>query len=181
MYKDRLEVLSPGGLYGDVTLDSISEPGSTSTRNQTLAKLLECTPFRNATVAENRGTGYSLINRLLLDNGNGEPEIYSTLNLFSVTFRSADTSKLPDSRRDPRYAGWSDRPDIDYSAAQGLINGQLPTPAHPKIVPFPKTASKRKSSATKRCTSDISKIFPDWGLPLRGSPDWMFLGLRTCR
>ena len=28
MYKDRLEVLSPGGLYGDVTLDSISEPQS---------------------------------------------------------------------------------------------------------------------------------------------------------
>lgn len=138
MYKDRLEVLNPGGLYGDVTLHSLSSPGATSTRNQTLAKLLECTPFRNATVAENRGTGYSLINRLLQDNGNGEPEIYSTLNTFSVTFRSSDTSRLPDSRRDPRYAGWSDRPDIDYSARQGLSNGQQAAISHPKIVPFPK-------------------------------------------
>lgn len=164
MYKDRLEVLSPGGLYGDVTLDSISEPGSTSTRNQTLAKLLECTPFRNATVAENRGTGYSLINRLLLDNGNGEPEIYSTLNLFSVTFRSADTSKLPDSRRDPRYAGWGDRPDIDYSAAQGLINGQPPpTPAHPKIVPFPKSNIKAEELSDEEMYERYLKDIPGLG------------------
>ena len=163
MYKDRLEVLSPGGLYGDVTLDSISEPGSTSTRNQTLAKLLECTPFRNATVAENRGTGYSLINRLLLDNGNGEPEIYSTLNLFSVTFRSADTSKLPDSRRDPRYAGWGDRPDIDYSAAQGLINGQPPKPAHPKIVPFPKNSIKTEELSDEEMYERYLKDIPGLG------------------
>lgn len=163
MYKDRLEVLSPGGLYGDVTLDSISESGSTSTRNQTLAKLLECTPFRNATVAENRGTGYSLINRLLLDNGNGEPEIYSTLNLFSVTFRSADTSKLPDSRRDPRYAGWGDRPDIDYSAAQGLINGQPPKPAHPKIVPFPKNSIKTEELSDEEMYERYLKDIPGLG------------------
>lgn len=139
MYKDRLEILNPGGLYGDVILQSLSSPGATSTRNQTLAKLLECTPFHGGMVAENRGTGYSLINRLLLDNGNGEPEIYSTLNTFCVTFRSSDTSKLPDSRRDPRYARWSNRPDADYSAPQGLSHGELTATPHPKIIPFPQS------------------------------------------
>ncbi|MBT1174876.1 putative DNA binding domain-containing protein [Bifidobacterium sp. LC6] len=140
MYKDRLEILNPGGLYGNVTLQSLSSPGATSTRNQTLAKLLECTPFHGGMVAENRGTGYSLINRLLQDNGNGEPEIYSTLNTFCVTFRSADTSHLPDSRRDPKYATWSDRPDVDYSAKRGLSHGESATTPRPKIIPFPQNA-----------------------------------------
>ncbi|PLS25582.1 putative DNA binding domain-containing protein [Bifidobacterium imperatoris] len=140
MYKDRLEILNPGGLYGDVTLQSLSSPGATSTRNQTLAKLLECTPFHGGMVAENRGTGYSLINHLLQDNGNGEPEIYSTLNTFCVTFRSADTSQLPDSRRDPRYAKWSDRPDVDYSAKQGSSPRESATTPRPKIIPFPQSA-----------------------------------------
>ncbi|KAB7790956.1 ATP-binding protein [Bifidobacterium leontopitheci] len=139
MYTDRLEVLSPGGLYGAVTADTIGSPGTTSTRNQTLAKLLELTPFRGGTIAENRGTGFELIASSLRENGNGEPQISSTLTAFRVTFRSSDTSTLPDSRRDPRYAGWQHHNGTDYSASRGLDHGGMPRPAHPIVVPFPRS------------------------------------------
>ncbi|KFJ00952.1 ATP-binding protein [Bifidobacterium stellenboschense] len=137
MYADRLEILSPGGLYGAVTTDTIGMPGATSTRNQTLAKLLELTPFHGGTVAENRGTGFELITATLTENGNGAPEIADTLTAFRMTFRSADTARLPDSRRDRRYAAQGEQADVDYSASVGLDHGKVPKPTHPKIVPFP--------------------------------------------
>ena len=59
LYPDRLEVASPGGLYGPIAPeDLLAEPVSSS-RNQFLAKLLEdvVVPGTNRTVCENRGSG----------------------------------------------------------------------------------------------------------------------------
>ncbi|MCH9276456.1 putative DNA binding domain-containing protein [Bifidobacterium amazonense] len=124
MYKDRLEILSIGGLYGNVTPETIGEPGVSSTRNQTLAKLLESTPFRDGVVAENRGTGFDLIDTLLQDNGNGSPLIQNSLTMFSLTFHSADTAILPGNRRDPEYAEWGNRPENGYDTVQTPSAGQ---------------------------------------------------------
>lgn len=94
MYADRLEVLSPGGLYGAVTVDTIGEVGASSTRNQHLALLLETTPYEEGGfVAENRGTGFSLIESELRAFGMEPPEVVDRPSLFSLTMKKRDSSR----------------------------------------------------------------------------------------
>jgi len=50
LFSDRLEVLSPGGLFGDVTVETLEE--RQSTRNRRLMQLLE-----QLRLVENRGSG----------------------------------------------------------------------------------------------------------------------------
>src|SRR5450756_2427196 len=50
LFADRLEVRSPGGLFGDVTVDTL-EDGQT-TRNRRLMQMME-----DLNLVENRGTG----------------------------------------------------------------------------------------------------------------------------
>lgn len=88
LYADRLEVLSPGGLYGVVTVENLGESGVSATRNMTLSSLLEVTPFAGGYVAENRGTGFQLMTALLEGNGNGRAEVRDSLSLFRLTFHS---------------------------------------------------------------------------------------------
>lgn len=100
MYRDRLEILSPGGLYGPVTVESLGEPGISATRNRTLAALMETIPFRDGFIAENRGTGYQLITSLLKSGGNGRPEVRDTLSAFTIAFRAAYTGRIAGSDAD---------------------------------------------------------------------------------
>lgn len=87
MYADRLEVLNPGGLYGAVTVDLLGEPGASSTRNQHLALLLETTPYgEGGYVAENRGTGFQLMEAELAAAGMASPRAVDRPSLFSLTF-----------------------------------------------------------------------------------------------
>lgn len=87
LYSDRLEVLSPGGLYGAVTVDTLGELGASSTRNQHLSALLEVVPYpgEGGYVAENRGTGFQLIERSLADAGMEPPVVSDRPSLFSLT------------------------------------------------------------------------------------------------
>lgn len=96
LYSDRLEVLSPGGLYGNVTVETLGEAGASSTRNQFLSALLETAPFGNGEfVAENRGTGMQLIKRELEQAGMQKPVIRDTLSSFCITFRKSNDSPSP--------------------------------------------------------------------------------------
>ena len=61
LYDNRLEFLSPGGLYGTVTAATVASAGYSSTRNQYLADILESTPYEGGFVAENRGAGFKLM------------------------------------------------------------------------------------------------------------------------
>lgn len=85
LYPDRLEVLSPGGLYGSVTLENLGEVGESSHRNQCLAKLLESVPYEEGgSVAENRGMGLNLIKAELEECGMPAPIIISTPSRFRI-------------------------------------------------------------------------------------------------
>lgn len=99
LYADRLEVLSPGGLYGAVTVDMLGEVGASSTRNQHLAALLETTPYDGGGyVAENRGTGLILIGEELRAAGMDPIEVTDRPSLFSLTMRrraSAAAERMP--------------------------------------------------------------------------------------
>ncbi|MDR1540485.1 MAG: hypothetical protein LBU32_21290 [Clostridiales bacterium] len=55
MYRDRLEIISPGGLYGKITIDSLGKVHP-DTRNIALANILE-----RMLVTENRYPGIPTI------------------------------------------------------------------------------------------------------------------------
>ena len=88
LYVDRLEIINPGGLYGNVTLRSLGKDGVSASRNQHLANLLESTPYTDGTfVAENRGTGYQTIEAELSDALMPAPVPNDTIASFSLTFQ----------------------------------------------------------------------------------------------
>ncbi|WP_115685421.1 ATP-binding protein [Corynebacterium senegalense] len=109
MFVDRLEISSPGGLYGGVTVNNLGEPGVSSTRNQRIATLLEDVRFPGGgAVAENRGTGIDAMRNALAKALMPEPVYTNTLNSFTVTF----------SRR--RVA-----PQERYGTARDVVQGHL--------------------------------------------------------
>jgi ATP-dependent DNA helicase RecG len=72
VFPDRVEVSSPGGLFGNISLEGLGESGTSSSRNPRLAALLQEVgdPVTGRPVAENRGSGVSLmIDRVRHDTG----------------------------------------------------------------------------------------------------------------
>jgi ATP-dependent DNA helicase RecG len=86
VFPDRAEVSSPGGLFGNVRLEGLGESGTSSSRNPRLAALLQEVgdPVTGRPVAENRGSGVSLmIDRVRQDTG-VVPIFTANLDLFRV-------------------------------------------------------------------------------------------------
>lgn len=99
LYDDRLEVVSPGGLYGTVTSESLGTPGYSSARNQYLLSLLENVPFSGGYIAKNRNGGYQLICDEMSRAGMSRPKAEDFISSFMVTlYATKETSdrKLPD-------------------------------------------------------------------------------------
>lgn len=81
MFADRLEVRSPGGLFGNVTLENIEEEHST--RNARLMRMME-----DLHIVENRGSGIKAMVRALRD-ANLEPPSFDDRRVsFLVMFRN---------------------------------------------------------------------------------------------
>lgn len=104
MFIDRLEITSPGGLFGGVTVEKLGKEGLSSTRNQWLAMFLE--NVRGADgglVAENRGTGFAVIEQSLADALMPPVEIHESLTSFTVIFNRRRVAEKE------RYASAKDR------------------------------------------------------------------------
>ena len=69
-YRDRVEIASPGGLYGRMTEKNFGK-GDTDYRNPLLAEIMHHLGF-----AQRFGLGVPLARRLLAANGNPEPEFH---------------------------------------------------------------------------------------------------------
>lgn len=81
LFADRLEIQSPGGLYGSVTVETIED--NHSTRNKALVRFLE-----DFHVVENRGSGIPTMIRALRE-ANLEPPLFEDRRTsFWVTFRN---------------------------------------------------------------------------------------------
>lgn len=92
LYPDRLEISNPGGLYGSLTVDQLGQRGGTTSRNQSLSRILEEAPYtdvdgRRGKVVENRGTGYQIIRNSLASALMESPVIDNTLDGFRIVFR----------------------------------------------------------------------------------------------
>lgn len=91
MFPDRIEIESPGGLYGTISTDALQagDPSSSS-RNTALAKLLEDVIDKDGhAIAENRGTGIATMLRALRDAGLAPPEFDDQVRRFVVRFSNA--------------------------------------------------------------------------------------------
>ena len=89
LYPDRLEIVSPGGLFGVANTDLLTRTPITASRNATLCRLLEDVevPHSLRTVAENRGTGLIIVSSELARLGMPPIRITSTLTHFTVELR----------------------------------------------------------------------------------------------
>ena len=97
-FSDRLEIISPGGLYGMVTVDNIGTYGASSSRNQFLSRLLESVPYpmgyaESGFVVENKGTGFAQV-QATLKAQNMLPAIPDdSLSHFAVTIMKQRTKR----------------------------------------------------------------------------------------
>ncbi|WP_407316970.1 ATP-binding protein [Isoptericola halotolerans] len=87
LHPDRLEIRSPGGLYGGVSVEDLGEEGVTSSRNAVLASLLSDAymPGSAEIVAENRSSGVPTMVGLARAGGLPRPVFRSAVSTFVVT------------------------------------------------------------------------------------------------
>lgn len=90
LYPDRLEITSPGGLYGAIDPDRLFTAPVTAARNGHLAKLLRDLPASEGgrTISENFGTGLLAVAESLRSAGLAPPELEHSLTEFRVVFRN---------------------------------------------------------------------------------------------
>jgi ATP-dependent DNA helicase RecG len=81
MFADRLEVRSPGGLFGNVTVDNLEDEHST--RNARLMRMME-----DMQVVENRGSGISAMLHAMREANLEPPRFDDRRASFKVTFRN---------------------------------------------------------------------------------------------
>jgi ATP-dependent DNA helicase RecG len=82
MYRDRLEIISPGGLYGKITIDSLGKVRP-DTRNASLANILELLG-----VTENRYSGIPTIRHECRKLGIGAPVFEVRRGEFKVALKN---------------------------------------------------------------------------------------------
>ena len=88
VYPDRVEVHSPGGVWGGQSIDDLLRGGSHS-RNAVLANLLADAQLRGSheSVAENKGTGLRRMVGLMRNAGLPNPEFIDSVSEFVVVLR----------------------------------------------------------------------------------------------
>jgi len=83
-YDDRIEIISPGGPFGTVTVENFGQPGLADYRNPDLAEALHVLGF-----VQRFGVGIATARRELHANGNPPPEFEVNSSHVGVTLRPA--------------------------------------------------------------------------------------------
>jgi ATP-dependent DNA helicase RecG len=82
-YDDRIEINSPGGLYGDVTPENFGIPGITDYRNPNLAVTM-----KTFDIVQTFGRGIPIARDAMKKNGNPEPEFTADNTRVSCILRA---------------------------------------------------------------------------------------------
>jgi ATP-dependent DNA helicase RecG len=83
-YNDRVEIFSPGGPYGTVTVENFGQPGVTDYRNPILAEAMAGLGY-----VQRFGAGLPIARRVLADNGNAPAEFTPDPSFVAVVLRGA--------------------------------------------------------------------------------------------
>lgn len=81
-FDDRVEIHSPGGPYGQVTVETIGQPGLTDYRNPTLAEVLNRLGF-----VQRFGVGIQVSRDRLAQNGNPPLEFQASVSAVAAIIR----------------------------------------------------------------------------------------------
>lgn len=81
-FNDRIEINSPGGPYGNVTIANFGNPGITDYRNPNIADVLKTFGF-----IQTFGRGIAIANREMTRNGNDIPSFEVSQSAVSCTLR----------------------------------------------------------------------------------------------
>ena len=84
MYEDRIEIISPGTLYGTNRLDKLGTSTSMEVRNPNIVRILE----EKESVIENRHSGIPTMKREMRKYGLPDPEFYEERDSLKVIFRN---------------------------------------------------------------------------------------------
>jgi ATP-dependent DNA helicase RecG len=83
-FDDRIEVVSPGGPFGAVTVDNFGSPHLADYRNRNIAEAM-----RVLGLVQKFGAGIAITRKALADNGNPPPEFTVSASHVLVTLRCA--------------------------------------------------------------------------------------------
>ncbi len=86
-FNDRIEVLSPGGVFGVVTVENFGQPGLTDYRNPNLAEAMKHLGY-----VQRFGAGIPIAKRLLQAAGHPEPEFDVQGNYVLATIKASQKS-----------------------------------------------------------------------------------------
>ena len=78
-YRDRIEIISPGGPYGNVTKKNFGRPGVNDYRNPNLAEAM-----RHLGYAQHFGVGIQIAREALARNGNPPPEFQIDTGVMAI-------------------------------------------------------------------------------------------------
>jgi len=84
MYQDRIEIISPGALYGMNKIEKLGTATIMESRNPNIIRILE----EKRAVIENRHSGIPTMKREMEEYGLPEPEFYEERGSFKVIFRN---------------------------------------------------------------------------------------------
>ena len=85
MYEDRIEILSPGALYGPNKIEKLGTDNMMEVRNPTIVRILE----GKGSVIENRHSGIPTMKREMGNYNLPMPEFYNERGSFKVIFRNS--------------------------------------------------------------------------------------------
>ena len=85
MYEDRIEILSPGALYGPNKIEKLGTDNMMEVRNPTIVKILE----EKGSVIENRHSGIPTMKREMSNYNLPMPEFYNERGSFKVVFKNS--------------------------------------------------------------------------------------------
>jgi ATP-dependent DNA helicase RecG len=82
-YSDRLEIISPGGPFGEVTIENFGRPGVTDYRNPNLAEALRSLGF-----IQRFGAGIPIARQAIEQNGNPPLQFHVEPTYVGITIRA---------------------------------------------------------------------------------------------
>ena len=83
MYNDRLEIINPGGLYGNLTIEELTEVINPLVRNKTLIRIL-----KDMDIIENRSSGIATMIMAMRELRLEPPIFENKRGNFSVVFKN---------------------------------------------------------------------------------------------